>query len=124
MNKPHFLVENFGENVRVTLKEGQNGMAHIAIANLAWACKHRHRDGEEIESFITSPEKLASAVKTFRCINTTQPRRGSGLFKQSPFVFEYIPQQAKNHNTYKPCNNPEFKVGFLSILAQNGEDYE
>lgn len=89
----HVLIESFGPvKIRLTMKAGQNDISHNLFANLAWACGSEANPWE-IENFITSREKVAGAIKAFRCGNVTQERRGRGLWKQSPFRFYNVEQR-------------------------------
>lgn len=103
-NKPvvcDILVEPMGAvSVRLTMKEGQNGIGHTLFANLKWVCTEA-MGREETEFFSTSREKLAEAIKAFRIANRSQPRRGlthKGQLKASPFRFQVI-KQFGNHAT-------------------------
>lgn len=111
MKKTLVTIENFGNMVRVTLVNGQTTLDNVRFVNLAWTSECHFREGEAIESFLTTSEKLAKAIQAFRVLNT-DARRGKRLWKASPFEFTYINQMRNKGNGYEIYNQGTYQDCF------------
>jgi len=122
-DKVKVIIESFGEYARLTLKEGQNGTAHTMLRNLAWLCG-AELPNYEIESFMAPKEIVAQKVKAFRTVNTEQSRRGEGLWKQSPFIFEYAGQIRTYKSTVDEVEHHYKKSRFDTIQKSEHGDIQ
>jgi hypothetical protein len=120
--KPIIQIESLGYAVRLHLVNHSTINDNL-FANLAWVCSSD--DGRVFNpenDFVCSREKLTEAIKAFRYANITQPRRGKGLVKQSPFEFHEVSQfNAQN----KVLTMEGYKQGEYQDVQENPwQDYK